>query len=216
MSIGNVARKMVGCIGVGFMLTCAGIAQTAKPADQPWMNKALDADARADLMVKAMTLDEKIQMVHGSGWGVLREGDPVAARNNHGAGFVPGIDRLGLPDIQLADSAVGVRGTARDGRYSTLLPSVIGMTSSWDPAMGHLYGDVIGRELRDLGFNMSIGGGVDLIREPRNGRNFEYSSEDPLLGGIMVGNLAMGVQSNQVMGDIKHYVLNDQETEGTR
>jgi beta-glucosidase len=194
------------------MLTCAGIAQTAKPAGQPWMNKALDADARADLMVKAMTLDEKIQMVHGSGWGVLREGDPVAARNNHGAGFVPGIDRLGLPDIQLADSAVGVRGTARDGRYSTLLPSVIGMTSSWDPAMGHLYGDVIGRELRDLGFNMSIGGGVDLIREPRNGRNFEYSSEDPLLGGIMVGNLAMGVQSNQVMGDIKHYVLNDQET----
>ena len=210
--MGNVARKMVGCIGVGIMLTCAGMAQTAKPADQPWMNKALDADARADLMVKAMTLDEKIQMVHGDGWGVLRDGDPVRQRNNHGAGFVPGVDRVGLPDIQLADSAVGVRGTARDGRYSTLLPSVIGMTSSWDPAMGHLYGDVIGRELRDLGFNMSIGGGVDLIREPRNGRNFEYASEDPLLGGIMVGNLAMGVQSNQVMGDIKHYVLNDQET----
>jgi beta-glucosidase len=212
MSIGNFAQKMVGCIGVGVLLAGVGMAQTAKPADQPWMNKALDADARADLMVKAMTLDEKIQMVHGDGWGVLRDGDPVRQRNNHGAGFVPGIDRLGLPDIQLADSAVGVRGTARDGRYSTLLPSVIGMTSSWDPAMGHLYGDVIGRELRDLGFNMSIGGGVDLIREPRNGRNFEYASEDPLLGGIMVGNLAMGVQSNQVMGDIKHYVLNDQET----
>jgi beta-glucosidase len=212
MSIRKVVFTVVGFVGVGVLLVGAGVAQKPKPVDGPWMNTALSADARADLMVKAMTLDEKIQMVHGSGWGVLRDGDPVAARNNHGAGFVPGVDRLGLPDIQLADSAVGVRGTARDGRYSTLLPSVIGMTASWDPAMGHLYGDVIGRELRDLGFNMSIGGGVDLIREPRNGRNFEYASEDPLLAGIMVGNLAMGVQSNQVMGDIKHYVLNDQET----
>ena len=216
MKIGVVARKVVGLSAVGAVLAMGSglsVAQTAKPvADRPWMNKSLDADTRADLMVKAMTLDEKISMVHGSGWGVLREGDPVGARNNHGAGFVPGIERLGLPDIQLADSAVGVRGTARDGRYATLLPSVIGMTASWDPKMGFLYGDVIGRELRDLGFNMSIGGGMDLIREPRNGRNFEYASEDPLLSGTMVGELAMGVQSNQVMGDIKHYVMNDQET----
>jgi beta-glucosidase len=132
--------------------------------------------------------------------------------DNGGAGFVAGIPRLGLPDINLADSAVGVRGAARDSRYATLLPSVIGMASSWDPAMGHLYGAVIGRELRDEGYNMSIGGGVDLIREPRNGRNFEYASEDPVLAGTMVGELAMGVQSNQIMGDIKHFVLNDQET----
>ncbi len=101
---------------------------------------------------------------------------------------------------------------AKDSRYATLLPSVIGMASSWDPKMGFLYGSVIGRELRDQGYNMSIGGGVDLIREPRNGRNFEYASEDPVLAGTMVGELAMGVQSNDVMGDIKHYVLNDQET----
>ena len=59
---------------------------------------------------------------------------------------------------------------------------------------------------------MSIGGGMDLIREPRNGRNFEYSSEDPILSGIMVGQLARGVQSNHIMGDIKHYAVNDQET----
>jgi len=176
------------------------------------MNAALDPDTRADMMVKAMTLDEKIQLVHGAGWGVLRPGAYVPPNDNGGAGFVAGIPRLGLPDINLADSAVGVRGAARDSRYATLLPSVIGMASSWDPAMGHLYGAVIGRELRDEGYNMSIGGGVDLIREPRNGRNFEYASEDPVLAGTMVGELAMGVQSNQIMGDIKHYVLNDQET----
>jgi beta-glucosidase len=181
-------------------------------AGKPWMNTTLSPDQRADLMIHEMTLDEKIQLVHGIGWGVLRPGDPIPPTDNGGAGMVVGIPRLGLPDIQLADSAVGARGAAPDTRYSTLLPSVIGMASSFDPMAAHLYGQVIGRELRDQGYNMSIGGGVDLIREPRNGRNFEYASEDPLLSGIMVGHLAMGVQSQTVMGDIKHYVLNDQET----
>jgi beta-glucosidase len=205
---------LLGCGLLSLGFASEGVAQR-KPAAAsigPWMNATLDPDTRADLMVKAMTLDEKIQLVHGAGWGVLRPGAVVPPGDNGGAGFVAGIPRLGLPDINLADSAVGVRGAARDSRYATLLPSVIGMASSWDPAMGHLYGAVIGRELRDEGYNMSIGGGVDLIREPRNGRNFEYASEDPVLAGTMVGELAMGVQSNQIMGDIKHYVLNDQET----
>jgi beta-glucosidase len=176
------------------------------------MNTALDPDARADLMIGQMTLDEKIQLVHGDGWGVLRADAQVHTRHNGGAGFVPGIPRLHLPDLNLADSAVGVRMAALESRYATLLPSVIGMAASWDPDAAFLYGSVIGRELRAQGYNMSIGGGVDLIREPRNGRNFEYASEDPILAGTMVGQLAKGVQSNHVMGDIKHYVLNDQET----
>jgi beta-glucosidase len=176
------------------------------------MDPSLDPDTRADLMIHEMTLDEKIQLVHGDGWGVLRAGSFVAPTHNGGAGFVPGIPRLHLPDINLADSAYGVRMAAYQGRYATALPSVLGMSASWDPDAAFLYGSVIGRELRAMGFNMSIGGGVDLIREPRNGRNFEYSSEDPILSGIMVGQLARGVQSNHIMGDIKHYVLNDQET----
>jgi len=178
----------------------------------PWMDPALDPDTRADLMIHEMTLDEKIQLVHGDGWGVLRSGAYVAPNHNGGAGFVPGIPRLRLPDINLADSAVGVRMAALQSRYATLLPSVIGMSASFDPDAAFLYGSVIGRELRDQGFNMSIGGGMDLIREPRNGRNFEYSSEDPILAGSMVGQLAAGVQSNHIMGDIKHYAVNDQET----
>ena len=221
MRIGSVVGK--SCVWVGCWLMSMGLAsvgaaqRSAQPAgnqaaNQPWMNSSLDPDARADMMVKQMTLDEKIQLVHGIGWGPLRAGAFVPPADNGGAGFVPGIPRLGLPDINLADSAVGIRMAAKDSRYATLLPSVIGMASSWDPKMGFLYGSVIGRELRDQGYNMSIGGGVDLIREPRNGRNFEYASEDPMLAGTMVGELAMGVQSNNVMGDIKHYVLNDQET----
>ncbi len=176
------------------------------------MDPSLDPDTRADLMVRKMTLDEKIQLVHGDGWGVLKKGSYVAPNHNGGAGFVPGIPRLHLPDINLADSAVGVRMAALHSRYATLLPSVLGMSASWDPDAAFLYGSVIGRELRAQGYNMSIGGGVDLIREPRNGRNFEYSSEDPILAGTLVGQLARGVQSNRIMGDIKHYALNDQET----
>jgi beta-glucosidase len=196
--------------------TVAALAQgtpaAASQPQRPWMNQSLDPDTRADLMIHEMTLDEKIQLVHGDGWGVLRAGAYVNPRHNGGAGFVPGIPRLSLPDINLADSAYGLRMAAYQGRYATALPSVLGMASSWDPDAAFLYGSVIGRELRDMGFNMSIGGGMDLIREPRNGRNFEYASEDPILSGIMVGKLAMGVQSNHIMGDIKHYVLNDQET----
>jgi beta-glucosidase len=197
------------------LLCCLPLAAAfsrAQATPHPWANASLDPDTRADLMIREMTIDEKIQLVHGIGWGVLRGGADVPANDNGGAGMVVGIPRLGLPDIQLADSAVGARGAARDSRYATLLPSVIGMAASFDEHAAHLYGQVIGRELRDQGYNMSIGGGVDLIREPRNGRNFEYASEDPLLSGILVGHLAMGVQSQQVMGDIKHYVLNDQET----
>ncbi|GAC1417978.1 MAG: glycoside hydrolase family 3 C-terminal domain-containing protein [Acidobacteriaceae bacterium] len=189
------------------------IAQQPKAATDPWMDPALPPEQRAHLAVQAMTLDEKIQLVHGSGWGVLRAGAPVLPGHNGGAGFVPGIPRLHIPDINLADSAVGARMAARESRYATLLPSVLGLAATWDPEAGFLYGDVIGRELRDQGYNMSIGGGANLMREPRNGRNFEYAGEDPLLAGVEVGNLIRGVQSNHIMGDLKHYALNDQETD---
>jgi len=182
------------------------------PQHHAWDDKSLSPDERADLVIKEMTLDEKIQLVHGTGWGALREGDPVPTRSNLGASFVPGIDRLGIPDINMADSAVGVRMAAPQSRYATLLPSTLGAASSWDPQGAQLYGAVIGRELRAQGYNMSIGGGVDITREPRNGRNFEYAGEDPVLAGTMTGNLMKGLQAQQVMGDIKHYAFNDQET----
>jgi len=171
------------------------------------MDKSLPPDQRADMVIAQMTIDEKIQLVHG---GQVPRG--TASPSNGGAGWIPGIPRLGIPDINMADSAVGVTRGAAMSRYSTLLPSTLGLAASWDPKAGHLYGAVIGRELRDQGYNMSIGGGVDITREPRNGRNFEYCGEDPILAGKMVGQLMKGVQDQQIMGDIKHYALNDQET----
>ncbi len=211
----NCRRFLSRCTAAFVFFTAALQAQPrpmqASPAPE-WMNPALPPEQRAHLVVQAMTLDEKIQLVHGDGWGVLRGGDYVAPTHNGGAGFVPGIPRLHIPDINLADSAVGVRMAARESRYATLLPSVLALAATWDPDAAFLYGAVIGRELRDQGYNMSIGGGMDLMREPRNGRNFEYAGEDPLLSGTQVGNLIRGVQSNQIVGDMKHYAFNDQET----
>ena len=191
----------------------ASSAQTsASPAAHPWMNSSLSPDERADMVLKELTPAEKIQLVHGIGWGPLRDGDPVPPDNNGGAGEVLGIPRLGIPSVQQADSAVGARMAAKESRYATLLPSVLGAAASWDPMAAHMYGDVIGRELRAEGYNQSIGGGVDLARDPRNGRLFEYPGEDPVLAGVTVGHLIMGLEANQIMGDIKHYALNDQET----
>lgn len=205
-----IAAASFGCIAAQAQTTPGA----SKPdiSKMPWMNKSLSPDERADLVLGQMTLDEKIQMVHGTGWGVLRAGAPIPPRSNFGAGFMAGIDRLGIPDINLADSAVGIRMAAYQSRYATLLPSTLGAAASWDPDGALLYGSVIGRELRAQGFNMSIGGGVDITREPRNGRNFEYAGEDPLLAGTMTGNVEKGVLSQHVMNDIKHYAFNDQET----
>jgi beta-glucosidase len=183
-----------------------GMQQPPAPAG-PWMDKTLAPDQRADMVIAQMTLEEKIQLVHGG-----QAGRGAPSPSNGGAGWIPGIPRLGIPDINMADSAVGVTRGAAASRYSTLLPSTLGLAASWDLKAGHLYGSVIGRELRDQGYNMSIGGGVDITREPRNGRNFEYDGEDPILAGKMVGQLMKGVQDQQIMGDIKHYALNDQET----
>ena len=180
--------------------------QQPEPVKGPWMDKSLSPDQRADLVIAQMTLDEKISLLHGLGW------FESAAHSNGGAGVIAGIPRLGLPDLQLADSAVGVRDAAKMGRYSTLLPSAVGGAATWDLKLAYEYGALIGRELRDQRYNVTLGGGVNITREPRNGRNFEYQGEDPILAGKMVAQLIKGVQDQKVISDVKHYAFNDQET----
>jgi beta-glucosidase len=182
-----------------------------QPPAGPWMDKSLSPDQRADLVVAQMTLDEKIQLVHG-GQAAPGGAQGQPTRSNGGAGWIPGIPRLGIPDVNMADSAVGVTRGASRSRYSTPLPSTLAAAATWDLKLAYLYGSVIGRELRDQGYNMSIGGGVNLMREPRNGRNFEYQGEDPILAGKTIGQVMKAVQDHQILGDIKHYALNDQET----
>jgi beta-glucosidase len=178
----------------------------------PWMDTSLSADQRADLVMKHLSLDDKIQLLHGSGFPGFGPPNPQGRDSNGGAGYVPGFPKLGIPGIQMADAAYGVTRSGTNGRYSTALPSDLGSAASWDPQAAYAYGALIGRELRDQGYTMSLGGGVNLTREPRDGRTFEYQGEDPLLAGTMVGNVMKGLQAQHMIGDIKHYAINDQES----
>lgn len=209
-------RSLVPAIVV--LLFCVVLLLSQNPSDgdsknKPWMNKSLSPDERAEMVLKEMTLDEKISLVHGQGmrgWqGSPEDKDHVG---NGGAGFVFGIPRLGIPVIQMSDAAYGVRNSGDNGRYSTALPSTLGSTASWDTESACEYGALIGRELRAQGYNMTLGGGVNITREPRNGRTFEYMGEDPVLAGTMVGNRIKCEQAQHVIGDIKHYALNNQES----
>ena len=191
-------------------LALSAIAQSSK--SHPWTNSSLSPDERASMVVKEMTIDEKINMLHGTGMVGLSPMSPLAEHSNGGAGYVPGIPRLGIPAIQMSDAAYGVRGSGENGRYSTALPSDVAGAASWDLEAGYEYGALIGRELRAQGYNMTLGGGINLTREPRNGRTFEYLGEDPVLAGKMVGAVMKGLQAQHVIGDIKHYALNDQES----
>jgi beta-glucosidase len=193
-------------------LLVSASAQSGANDKAPWMNTGLSPDERAAMVVKEMTLDEKISLLHGTGMVGLSPMSPLAIYSNGGAGYVVGIPRLGIPAMQISDAAYGVRSSGENGRYSTALPSNLGAAASWDPDAAFAYGALIGRELRDQGYNMSLGGGVNIARELRNGRNFEYMGEDPILAGTMVGSLIRGTQAQHVIGDIKHYALNDQES----
>jgi len=214
MQVQKLGRPQSWAINVGAvtMVLMAAVAM-AQNANQPWMNSSLAPEERADLVLKQMTLDEKIALLHGNGMQHAPQWQmPLTYLSNGGAGYVEGVKRLGIPPIFISDAAYGVRDSGANGRYSTALPSNLAASSSWDPQSACEYGALIGRELRAQGFNMTLGGGVNLTREPRNGRTFEYAGEDPLLAGTLVGNLMKCEQAQHVIGDIKHFVVNDQET----
>ena len=197
-------------------LRCIRVSRSAVSSNRrptgPWMNTSLSPDERADLVLKEMTLDEKVALLHGVGMPTDEPVTPENAPSNRGVGYAVGVPRLGIPGIDMSDAAYGVRSSGVNGRYSTALPANVAAAASWDPDAAFEYGALIGRELRAQGFNMSLGGGVDITRDPRNGRTFEYLGEDPVLAGTLVAKLIEGTQSAHVIGDIKHYAFNDQES----
>jgi beta-glucosidase len=162
-----------------------------------------------------MTQAEKLTLLEGyfgTGRGTFTA--PAEAREGS-AGYVPGIPRLGIPPQWETDAGIGVasQGAAKTKRVATALPSGVATAATFDPTLAYEGGRMIGGEARAYGFNVMLGGGVNLLREPRNGRNFEYAGEDPLLAGAIVGAEIAGVQSNHVIDTTKHYALNDQETD---
>lgn len=209
----------------GFALTA--IAQTQQQSQQhaapsqkelaskPWMNTKLNAHERTQLVLKEMTTDEKLGLLMGyfgtdAPWKNFTR--PVESYGQS-AGFVYGVPRLGIPHLWQADAGVGVASQSGPNvRERTSLPSGMATAATWNPQVGFEGGAMIGAEARTSGFNVLLAGGVNLVREPRNGRNFEYGGEDPYLAGVMVGHQIKGVQSNNIISTLKHFAYNDQET----
>ena len=192
-------------VQVAMLFACGGGASNSvNPPSPPTQN--LTDDQKADQLVAQMTLDEKIQLVHGgtaSDWWnhVLPRG---------GGGWTSGITRLDIPDLYFADGSVGVGNTVGQ---ATALPSSIASAATWDLNEAYKYGQVIGGELSDFGINVNLGGNVNLTgREPRGGRTFESKGEDPILAGKITAAHLKAIQDQHVIAGIKHFAFNDQET----
>lgn len=190
---------------------------SASSALAPTVAQAADlaaAEARAVATVRKMTAAEKTVLTHGImplPFGPNPPTFPTEAIP--GAGYILGIARLGIPSLRETDASLGVAyvfGLRKDG--ATALPSGLAMASTWNQKLVEEGGRMIGSEAHAKGFNVLLGGGVNLMRDPRNGRNFEYLGEDPLLAGTLVGAAIRGVQSNHIISTIKHFALNGQET----
>jgi beta-glucosidase len=174
---------------------------------------AQDPSARAAATEKAMTDAERTVLTHGVMAMPFLGPLDLPAEAVLGAGYVQGIPRLGVPSLRETDASLGVSyvmGVRKDG--ATAMPSGMALGATWSPALAERGGAMIGSEAKAKGFNVMLAGGQNLIREPRNGRTFEYLSEDPLLSGTMAGASVKGIQSNHIISTMKHFALNNQET----
>lgn len=185
---------------------------------QPSASEA-EADAWAAQIEAQMNDEERFSLLHGIM--TLPFGDDAEAQRASwpadaipAAGYVPGVPRLGVPSLRETDASLGVTNpfNVRDGDTATALPASIVLGSTFDPELAYRAGHLVGSEARAKGFNVLLGGGINLMRDPRNGRNFEYISEDPLLSGLMGAQAVRGAQDAGVISTVKHLALNSNET----
>ncbi|MFE0679221.1 beta-glucosidase [Streptomyces sp. NPDC058961] len=187
-------RSALRLLGGAAMVAAAATGSLAAPARAL---AAAPASRRVEDLLARLTLDEKIGLLHGAD-------DPGSLGQ---AGYVPGVPRLGIPPLRLADGPAGVRVTA----HATALPAPVLLASAFDPELAREYGEVIGREGRALGQDVLLSPMVNLIRTPYAGRNYETFSEDPLLSADLVAEEIRGIQSQGLIATVKHFALNNQE-----
>jgi beta-glucosidase len=199
------------------LLTAACAPPTPRPSQAPaaWRDRAASADDRAQRLLHELTREEKLTLLTGY-FGIQEPSNdyrfPEARPQS--AGLVRGVPRVGFPPQWQTDAGSGVatQGQAPPELERTVLPSGLSTAATWNPALAEQAGTMLGSEARASGFNVLLAGGVNLMRDPGNGRNFEYGGEDPLLAGTLVGALVRGVQSNHIVSTVKHFAFNDQET----
>ena len=177
-----------------------------------------------DKVIKAMTLDEKIDLLVGN---TGKEASDAAATIGNSAAKVPGaagetnaVSRLGIPATVLADGPAGLRiNPTREGTsktfYCTHFPIETVMSATWNTKLVYNIGKAMGDEVKHYGVDVLLAPATNIQRNPLNGRNFEYYSEDPLLAGKICASMVNGVQSNGVGTSVKHFALNNQETNRT-
>lgn len=170
---------------------------TSQPS-QPWMKKSLAPEQRANILLHVMTLDEKITMVHGV--------DPRPIKGY--VGDVPANSRLSIPALWLADGRAGVGNGAKN---VTLLPAPIAVAASWDTALIHKYGQVLGKEEWNKGTNVALAPSIDVVRVPEWGRTFESYGEDPYFNGQMAISEIQGIQSQGPIANANMYLTMNQE-----
>jgi beta-glucosidase len=209
-------------INGGLVLLCLGCfaVKAQAPANGlPQLGKSPVKD-----VIAAMTLKEKAEMVIGGGRKSARSAvsdGPMIGYTEYkvpgAAGITNAIPRLGIPSMVLADGPAGLRITPqRKGEtktyYATAFPVGTLLASTWDPAVVYGVGKAFGNEVLEYGVDIILAPGVNIHRNPLNGRNFEYYSEDPLVAGKMAGAIINGMQSNGIGTSIKHFAANNQET----
>lgn len=186
-----IKKIKAGILLPALLLTFSTQAQTRK-----------DTLGRINGLIKQMTLQEKVNMIH--------------AVSSFTSG---GVKRLGIPELVTSDGPHGVRPEhGRDWNLDnnsldsgTYLPTGVCLAATWNPKLGYDFGAVLGSEAAYRGKNVILGPGINIIRSPLNGRNFEYQSEDPYLISKMVVGYVKGVQDQGVSACVKHYAANNQE-----
>ncbi len=171
--------------------------------DLPANQKNLTIEAKIDQILTKLSVEEKVAMCH--------------AQSKFS---IPGVDRLGIPELWMSDGPHGVRGEINwdnwgyagwTNDYITAFPALTCLAATFNPELAREYGISIGEEARYRKKDVLLGPGVNIYRTPLNGRNFEYMGEDPYLASKMVVPYIHGVQQNGVAACVKHYVLNNQE-----
>jgi len=168
--------------------------------------KSLDTsfDAEIDKLISQMTLEEKIGMLHGNS--MFANG---------------GVNRLGIPELKMADGPLGVREEiSRDNwsaagwtnDFATYYPASGALAATWNTKMAYTFGNSVGQEMRARDKDMLLSPAINIVRTPLGGRTYEYSTEDPFLNKKMAVPLIVGLQDNDVMACVKHFAANNQET----
>lgn len=204
--------------------------------DRPWMNTELSAEERTELLIDAMTMEQKIQQIAISRFNENDKGETVVINRKGSSKYmngefapqgtlpgcewqdtgrqIQGIDELGIPTIRMTNGGTGVKGgSCGNDPEATGLPSSLSMAATFNSELNYEAGRILGEETRAFAHHVLLGPGMNLVRHPYNGRNYEYFSEDPYLTGIMATEQVKGIQDQGVQAQLKHLAGNEQETE---